>query len=437
MKFAFISPKGSFLSNNPEFRSFWESEPEIAGHRYFWSGFSLGLLTIAALLSNRFKAKVIDENFEDINFNEDFDLVAISTMTQQADRAYQIAKEFRIRKTKVVIGGIHPTLLPSEAKKNADSVFIGEGENIWPKFIKDFLNDDIQSFYKSSTLVDLTKSPIPRFDLLNSKYYRMVWIQTTRGCPIDCEFCSASKIFGLKFRHKSIRQVITEIKLVKSIWKPLHINFADDNMFIDRRFAEELVKAIIPLKIWFTAQTDISIANNDYLLSLLRKAGCERLFIGFESLTKKNLQNIDRRGWKCKYLDNYTLAIQKIQSYGIGIMGAFIIGFDGDDLSSFDRLSNFIIENNLFGAQVTILTPTPGTRLRDRMMKEGRILPDSWKNYTGFDVNFIPKKMSSKDLQRGLLKIYKRIYTSEVRAKKVEFFKNIYLRMPLRDKSYN
>lgn len=429
MKIGLISPKSRFLSNDPEFVNFWENTPESAGYRHYWSGFSSGLLTIAALLPKKYEIKIIDENYEDVNFNEGFDLVAISTMTQQVDRAYQIAREFMKRKTKVAIGGIHPTLLPVEAKEHADTVFVGEGEETWPRFIKDFKSNNAQPFYKSSVLVDLKTSPLPRFDLLNPDHYKMIWIQTTRGCPIDCEFCAASKIFGFKFRRKDIKHILEEIKLVKDIWKTPHINFADDNMFMDRKYSKKLINAISPLKIRWTAQTDISIADDDDLISLMRDAGCEILFIGFESLSKNNLANIDRQGWKFKRSDSYAFAINKIQAHGIGVMGAFMIGLDNDDISTFDKLIDFIIENNLFGAQVTISTPLPGTRLRERIIRDNRLLSKDWSNYTGFDVNFRPNKMTPEELQGGLRKIYKKIYSSDVRLRKLKHFKNIYLKL--------
>jgi len=427
MKIALISPKGSFLSRDPKFRKFWENTYESTGYRFFWSGFGLGLLTIAALLPKKnVKAKLIDENFEEIDFDAGYDMVAITAITQQATRAYEIAEAFKLRGAKVILGGIHPTLMPHEAKKHSDSVVIGEGENSWPRLVKDFLQNNLQPFYENKNIVDITKSPNPRFDLLNPKFYKMGWIQTTRGCPVDCEFCAASKIFGSKFRHKKIRQVVNEIKSLTDLLKGIHVNFSDDNMFVDKIYSVDIVNALIPLNIRWTAQTDISIANHDKLLKNMKKSGCEILFIGFESLSKANLDSVDRYKYKSRNLDRYSWAIRKIQSYGIGVMGAFIVGFDNDKPNIFKQTTDFIIENNLFGAQITVLTPLPGTRLQMRMEKEERITSYDWSRYTGWDVNFIPKKMSAKTLQNGLLNAYKRIYSPVIRLQKAKHFKKIF-----------
>jgi radical SAM superfamily enzyme YgiQ (UPF0313 family) len=168
MKIALISPKGRFLSKNFEFEEFWKNSRELQFYKRFWSGLSTGLLIIGALTPKKIKIELIDENIESINFDKDYDLVALSVMTQQATRAYKIADEFRKRKVKVVIGGIHPTISPQEAKMHCDTVFVGEAEETWPQFIKDFLKNKIQPFYYSTRSVDLEKSPIPRYDLLKS-----------------------------------------------------------------------------------------------------------------------------------------------------------------------------------------------------------------------------------------------------------------------------
>lgn len=433
MRIAFVSPKGVFFSNEPRLMRFWEKSKENLGSKLLatqfdlWSGFNLGLLILAALTPKKYEIEFIDENLKDINFEKHYDLVAISAITQQSIRAYQIADEFRKRKIKVVIGGIHATVLPDEAKQHADSIVIGEGEYSWPSLMKDLRKGELLPFYRSKESVDLKYSPLPRYNLLNPRDYRIVWIQTSRGCPFDCEFCAASKVFGLKFRHKTVKRVLQEIKLIKSIWKNPQINFSDDNMFIDRKYAEELIKELIPLNIRWAASTDISIAKDDKLLELLRKSGCIVLFIGFESLSKESLKNIDKRSWKLSQLSNYSLYIKKIQSYGIGVMGAFILGLDNDDKSIFGKTADFIINNHLYAAQITVLTPLPGTRLRERLNKEKRLLCHSWEKYSFLDVNFIPQKMSIKELQNGILQVYQRVYAKSVKIKTAEYFKNIYL----------
>ncbi|MBU4457896.1 MAG: B12-binding domain-containing radical SAM protein [Candidatus Omnitrophica bacterium] len=429
MKIALVSPKGNFLSNNKNFREFWEESQQLQFYKRFWSGLSTGLLIVGALTPKKIKVELIDENVESIDFNKDYDLVALSTMTQQATRTYEIADEFRRRHVKVAIGGIHPTVFPEEAKGHCDSVIIGEAEEIWTQFIKDFSKGSIQSFYSSSRPANLEQSPMPRYSLLRPEDYRIVWTQTTRGCPYNCEFCVASKIFGTKFRHKSIKQVIREVKCIKSIFKNSWIGFGDDNMFVNRKYASELAKNLIPLKIRWMTQTDISIAEDENLLKLLKKSGCYILFIGFESLSKRSLGSIDKSKFKVKRLHKYRSYIKRIQNAGIGVMGAFMLGFDYDNISVFKRTADFIIDNHLYAAQITVLTPLPGTQLRQRLQQQNRLLSLGWDNYTFWDVTFTPKKMSIGQLQQGLLDVYKSVYSKDVLLENDRYFKKIYKRI--------
>lgn len=426
MKIALISPRGNILSKNPEFKKFWEGSKEVQFYKRFWSGVCPGLLVVAALTPKKYKIDFIDENVEEIDFDKGYDLVALTGMTQQAVRAYEIAGEFRKRKTTVVMGGIHATVLPEEAKKHCDSVFVGEAENTWPRFIKDLERNKIEPFYISQGPVDLTKSPIPRYDLLKPEKYHIIWLQTTRGCPFDCEFCTCTKIFGRKFRFKPIKQVIQEVKYIKSIAKENWIGFGDDNMFVNRKYSLEILKKIVPLKIRWMTQTDISVARDNRLLTLLRESGCYILFVGFESLSKQNLRLVDKVGFKIKNLDNYRKYIKKVQSRGIGVMGAFILGFDYDKRDVFKKTIDFIVETNLYAAQVSCLTPFPGTRMRKNLEEQNRVLSNKWDSYTFWDVNFTPNKMSVEQLQHGLLTVYKGIYNKKVFLVKDRYFKNIY-----------
>jgi radical SAM superfamily enzyme YgiQ (UPF0313 family) len=431
MKLALINPKGIILEAYNQVLPLTDNISKLGNYDFLkaffsiWSGINLGLLIVASLTPDLFEIELIDENFEKINFDKQYDLVAITSITQQIKRAYEIADRFRKRGRTVVLGGIHATLMPQEAKKHSDSVIIGECEEIWPLFIKDFLNNNIQPFYRNKISIDLNNSPIPRYDLLNEKDYKIIWVQATRGCPKDCYFCAASKIFGKKYRHKKIDRIIEEINFIKKLFKK-KIAFADDNLFIQKDLSLQLVKELIPLKINWFAQTDISIAKNEKLLSLLYESGCKILFIGFESINKKNLKGIDKTDWKLSQLEQYKEYIKKIQSYGIGIMGSFMFGLENDDISVFKKTSDFIIENNLFASQFTILTPLPGTGLRKKLEKENRLISNDWNKYTFLDVNFKPLKMTIEELYKGTFECYKRVYSKKARLKIAWHFKNIY-----------
>lgn len=430
MKLALINPKGSSLSQDREFKEFWENSSDLDTYKFLWSGFSIGLLTIAALTPKSFDdIDMIDENFDSINFNKKYNLVGISAMTQQILRAYFIADKFRQQGIKVVIGGIHATVLPKEVKDHADAVLIGEAEEIWPKLIEDFNNDQLKPFYKNEKPPNLKKTPVPRYELLNKENYKTIWVQTTRGCPHNCEFCAASKIYGKVYRTKLINKIIEEIKLIKKIWQNPQISFADDNMFVNKEFSIKLLKEIKKFNIRWLAQTDISISNDDRFLSFLKDCGCKTLFIGFESIIGKSLFAINSNHWKFKYLKYYPKAIEKIQSKGIGVIGAFIIGFDTDDHTVFKKTTKFILDNKLYGAQVSILTPLPGTKLRERLESEGRVISNNWSKYTAWDVNFLPAKLKADELQEGILEVNKIIYSKKVKLETAKHFKDIYTKL--------
>jgi len=406
--------------------SFLKKSPEIEFYRQYWSGLGSGLLVIGALTPNDVELELIDENIEGIDFSGDYNLVAITAVTQQATRAYEIARGFREKDIKVVLGGIHATILPDEAKLYADSVVVGEAENLWPKLVDDFKNNRLSSFYTSQQEVDLKESPVPKYELLVEKPCKIVWVQATRGCPHDCSFCCASRVYGSKYRHKAINQVIEEINMIRRIKKHALIGFADDNLLCDKDYSCQLLEKVVDLKIKWIGQSDISIAYDNSLLKLIKKSGCIALFIGFESIIENNLRGIDSINWKLKHFKDYAASIRTIQSNGIGIIGTFIVGFDNDDSSIFNELTDFIINNHLAGAQIAALTPFPQTRVRENLLREGRVLNTPWDNYTLYDINIKPKKMSPRELEKGILHTFKKVYSPSVAIEKSRFFKNIY-----------
>ncbi|EMS80828.1 B12-binding domain-containing radical SAM protein [Desulfotignum phosphitoxidans] len=398
---------------------------------------SLSLITIAALTPPDIDISYIDEDFEEIDFDIQYDMVGISAMTQQVIRSYEIAKEFRKRGTYVVMGGIHASFLPNEALEWVDTVIMGEGEDLWPQFLEDFKNNKEKKIYKQpeGTFVDLTKSPTPRYDLLTRKdyfknnkiFYNMIPIQVSRGCPHNCEFCLVTKCYGSKFRKKTIEQIIREIKKIKEYFPGKVILFADDNLFIDKKFSKKLLKTIKDLNIRWWAQTDISIGEDEELLSLIYESGGLLLLIGFESIDPENLKLININSWKYKQLSNYSKNIERIQKHGIIVFGSFIFGLDNDDKNVFKNVVGFMDENNITG-QLTIATPLPGSRLLERLKREDRLLENEpfWDKCTFFDVLYKPKKMTVEELEDGFIGAYKQVFNEKVQAKRVQYLKEIY-----------
>ncbi len=388
MKIGLISPRGAFFKRDqlaPVFNT-TERNPLF---KETWSGIGAALPVVAALTPPTYDIEIIDENMEEIDFDKEYDIVGITLMTQQAVRAYEIAAGFREKGVHVVLGGIHVTTLPEETEQHGDTIIIGEAEFTWPLFLKDFASGKPQKRYHSENLADLSELPPQRFDLIQDIGYRSVWLQTTRGCPHDCEFCAAGNILGKEYRIKPVPTILKEIDTILELFGPdIRLNFSDDNLFVNRKFAKELLEGLKKRPIKWHCLTDISIAESPELLEDMYEAGCVQMFIGFESLSGAKLDQLNSNSWKSKKLKKYPEYIKTIQSYGLSILGAFIIGFDHDDHSTFDRIIEFIKETCILEVQISMLTPLPGTPLRERFEKAGRLLPLGWDYCTFSEVVF-------------------------------------------------
>jgi radical SAM superfamily enzyme YgiQ (UPF0313 family) len=372
---------------------------------------------------------IIDDRYEEIDFTNAWDVIGITMMTCQAVRGYEIADQFRKAGVKVAIGGIHPTVLPQEAKAHCDSVFVGEAETTFPQFISDLKQGNPKPYYAAKTFMQMKEVPAPRYELLsNDGQYAIIWMQTSRGCPHGCDYCTITKVNGSKIRSKSIEQIMHEIESIKSHFGNSLIGFSDDNMLArsNREAAKSILKAIIPAKIRWYASTDVSIADDDELLDLAAKSGCRVLIIGFESLSVESLENINRSKWKYKQLDNYANVIQKIQSKGIGVLGSFMFGLDGDNEDTFKQTRDFIVDTNMYANGINVVTPFPGTRLRQRYLKEKRVLPTGWDNYTKTGINIIPKKMSIQRIADNLVHLLESLYfDNDILFKKLKYFREL------------
>ena len=379
---------------------------------------SLGLITLAALTPEEFDIKYIEiSDIKEINkLPGPFDFVAISTYSAQIFEAYELADRFSKAGVKTVIGGPHVTSVPDEAKKHCDSVVIGEGEPVWQEILKDLKNGKLKSFYNSfEKNYDLKDSPMPRFDLLDPEKYNRLTIQTSRGCPHKCEFCAASILLSSTYKQKPAQNVLNEIREIKKIWKHPFIEFADDNTFVNKSYWKKLLKELRHEKIkWFT-ETDVSVAEDDELLCLMRESGCQQVLIGFESSTEKDINGIELvSNWKSAQFKNYKQAINKIQSHGITVNGCFILGLDGQDKSIFNDIFKFVKVSGLYEVQITIMTAFPGTPLYKRLIKNNRLIENcNWKKCTLFDVNFYPKNMTVKELETGFCELAKKLYSTE------------------------
>lgn len=405
MKITLISPRQVMGDGNKEK---WDTEftSFLFGREKYYSG-SLSLATVAALTPSDVEVNIIDENVEDIDFNMTTGLVGITASTFLAPRAYEIADEFRKRGVIVVLGGIHPSVLPDEAIQHADAVVIGEAERVWGNLVNDYKKDKLKQFYQSPQRPDLSQVPIPRWDLLKNNLYNMHTIQTTRGCPYDCEFCTVRAFWGSRYRCKPVAKVLKEVETVINLGRK-RIFFVDDNFISNKKRTMELLMVLIPLKISYYIQASLDMANDEKLLNLLAKSGCNSVFIGFESVSKKSIQQMEKN--YSNKVEDYLQSIHKIQSYGMGIQGSFIFGYDFDDMSIFEKTANFVQDAKMEIATFHILTPFPGTRLSKRFNDEKRILHENWQKYDGEHVCFQPKLMSPEALQNGVIWTKQKVY---------------------------
>jgi radical SAM superfamily enzyme YgiQ (UPF0313 family) len=367
----------------------------------------LTLTTVAALFPKDTKVRLINDSIDVIDFDEKVDLVGITAMTATVPRAYEIADEYRKRGVTVILGGIHPTALPQEASLHADAVVIGEAEGSMHDLLHDFKIGNLRKFYHSPNRPSLASLPLPRKGLLDGNRFYKEWdmVQTTRGCPFGCDFCSVSNFFGRSYRTRPIPDVIKEIKQLR---KHAITFFVDDNITGSPRYARELFKALAPLNIRWFGQSSVLIARDRELLRLAASSGCLALFIGFESLSSSNLKEV---GKSTNHVEDYSAAIRKIHDSGIGIVGAFIFGFDADDDGVFEETVDFIERNKLELASFSILTPLPGTRLYKRVQEQGRIIERDWAKYTCGEVVFRPKLLTVDQLQSGYYWARKQIYS--------------------------
>jgi radical SAM superfamily enzyme YgiQ (UPF0313 family) len=416
-----ISPSKSkvttYYANNPPLRKFFAENLRVPG--FFHS--NLSLLTLAALTPEEIEIELIDERVDSISFEKHYDIVGITMMTAQALRGYEIATHFRNQSVYTVLGGIHPTLCREESSTYCDTLIVGEAENTWPQFLRDFEQGHPEKLYSDHS-IDIRKSPIPRYDLVDTSVFRLLPIQATRGCPRDCNFCSVTAVFGPKYRVKSPDQIIKELEAMQRVAKNRRCVFNDDNMFVNRKRAYEILEALKGLEIKYFAQTDISIANDEKLLRLLSESGCVTVFIGFENLVPENLAKIQKSGWKLKHLESYSESCRKIQSLGIRVLGSFVVGLDHDTRDNLLELRDFVLENHIW-AQFLCLTPFPGTRVRDELIEQRRLSPTdrNWDLYTCYDAILKPARMEISEFEETVLEMWESVYTSSANRQRMRY----------------
>jgi len=365
----------------------------------------LGLATLAAYLGPDDDVRIQDEHVEVLNLDDDPDLVVIQVYITSAYRAYRLADHYRRKGAHVALGGLHVTSLPDEAAPHADTIFIGPGEDIWPKFLEDYRKGQAARVYRS-TIRTLDRVPPIRRDLIRRHLYLVPnSIVVSRGCPHVCDFCYKEAFFegGKGFYTQSVDAALAEIDRLPG----RHLYFLDDHLFGDRRFATGLFDGMRGMgRLWQAAGTVNAVLAPD-LLERAVKAGLRSLFVGFETLNPANL--LEQRKYQNLKRD-YADAIRRLQDLGVMINGSFVFGMDGDEGSVFERTVEWAIEHGIETATFHILTPYPGTALYRRMVAQDRMISSDWDRYDTRHVVFRPAHLTPDQLEYGYWKAYRDFY---------------------------
>jgi radical SAM superfamily enzyme YgiQ (UPF0313 family) len=368
----------------------------------------LTLPYLAALTPPNWEITLLDEQLEPVPFDKPFDLVAISTPTLNSFRAYDLADEFRRRRVPVILGGPHTFFHAEEAGEHGDAVGIGEGETIWPRMLEDALRGRLNKLYRADPLPNLAGLPLPRYDLLNLRRYRpfrTFAVTSSRGCPFRCEFCSERFLLGEHYRCRPVPEVIAEIKHCRS----RSIFFGDSNFGGKRSHAMELMEALIPLRLRWSALWSSYLCNDAPFLDLAKRSGLLHVNIGLESISPETLAGMHKTFNKT---GRYGEMLANLRRRGISYSLNFIFGWDGETESAFDTTLKFLQNHKAPVAYFNILTPVKGTPLYNRMQSEGRILNhreiDRWPGQICY---IRPPYGTPESMEDGIRRLYRDFYS--------------------------
>jgi len=374
----------------------------------------LTLPYLASLIPPSHNISIVDEAREPIDYDQPADLVCITTQTVNASRAYNIAGKFRQRGRKVVLGGPHASALPDEAAAHCDSVAIGNAETIMEQIIADAQNSSLKAQYHNSIPA---KIPSHARGYVNGSWQTS--ILASRGCELNCSFCSMQNIFGDFYLQRSADEVLADI--AKSTAQ--YITFVDDNFYGASQQAHDyynqIIKAVAEKGISWLAQVRLPILT-DEVLSRFRDHNCAGVFIGFESINPKNVQDVGKK----VDADYFLKQIQRIHAKGLGVVGSFIFGFDEDTPETIQATADFCIESRMELTAFSVLTPYPGTKVYADLNKEGRIISTNWDDYDSDKVVFQPKNFTPQQLESEMFKAAKRFYSMRSIYSRMKFGMN-------------
>ena len=382
----------------------------------------LGLATLAALCPSHWQVRIVDENVEPLPLAPEADLIGIGGMGVQFSRQRELLEYYRGRGYPVVVGGSYASLCPERYEQLADTVVCGEAEHIWPQFCADFEAGKPCALYRETGTIDLRSSPAPRFDLLKLELYTMATMQFSRGCPYMCEFCDIIVMFGRKPRHKSLEQIGAELDLLRErgVRK---VFFVDDNLIGNLKVAKSLLRFLIDYQarhryaFTFGTESSLNLAHDEELMELFRAAHFRWTFIGIESPDEASL----RETRKLQNTREAPLpAVRRIHAHGIEVLAGFIVGFDNDTVSTFERQYEFIVSSGIQTAMIGLLNAMPRTPLYERLQAAGRLCEqDSGGDNTKLSTNVMPLGMSYEELLTGYRRLHERLLTDAAIARRI------------------
>lgn len=381
---------------------------EVQGFKGSKHAHHLNLAVIAALATPWFsEIRIVEEEFEPLDLDESADLVGITMMTCQAERGYYLADHFRRRGIRTICGGSHATFMTQECCEHFDAVVVNEAEMVWDEIMADFLADRLKPVYRSDRLIDLKNLPLPRKELFRNNWKRTAAdvIQASRGCPLGCEFCTVTQMYGKKFRTRPVEHIVEEIRRFRS----RRLFFVDDNIFLSRSYAYELFEALIPLRVEWASQGSLElICRDEELLKLAARSGCISLFVGIETVSQETLNSAHKH---FNQVRNYEANLRRIHRAGIMVVGSFIFGFAEDSPDCFDKVLDFAVGNRLSMVNCGLMTPFPGSVTWDKARQDDRIVDYRWGQYTGTNLVWRHPAMSKAEAEAGYDRFRRRFYS--------------------------
>ncbi len=378
------------------------------------------LLVLASLSPNWVEVTIEDENVEDINFEESVDLVGITVIMHNAQRAFDIADVYRKKGVKVFMGGIFAESNPDDCLMHADSVIVSEVEDMWEDILNDFKTGNYLPKYQAVKRPEISDRPIPRHDLIKDKpgYFSKNLIMISRGCPNRCEYCSSGLHWKGQIKTRNLDEIIREIELLDPS-KP--IMFIDDNLIWSKDYAKELFRALIPLKRkWISCGSCIDSVEDSELVYLAKESGCSSMLFGFETINSEALKT-SQKGFN--QVEKYNNTIEIFHKLDIAVLGTFIFGLDGETYKTFENTVQFIKDSEIDMVNLNMLYPYPGTPFRERLKRENRLIEheyeNEWNTFAYNKVMFRPKNMTVEELSKGFEYSVKELSSREICAKRV------------------